>query len=150
MSRLTRLAYRCEWPNSAGLPNRTTFIQAIGAVITAAAPALHLLDPPQQPVEERDVGRREGQGEGDVVEREPPERDERHHQHGGQRRKGYVPAAPFEYPVVQVGRARSEVQLAVEEGVGLPDEVRRLRLRREQAPAGEDVDEEGEPEQEQV
>ena len=121
-----------------------------GVVPFGARAALHLLDAPQEAVEERDVGRRERQGESHVVEREPCQRDEGHHQHGRKWREGNVPAAPFEHPVVQVGRPGGEVQLAVEERVGLPDEVRRLRLAGEEAPAGEGVGEEGKPEEKQV
>ena len=108
------------------------------------------LHPPEQPVEQRDVQSSEHEREPDVVEVEPPEGDERHHQDRGKRRKRDVPAAVLEDPVVQVGRPAADGELAIEERVRLVDEVRRERLMREHAAAGDGVGDERDGEQDQI
>ena len=113
----------------------------------AAVPPLH---PPHQPVEQRDVERGERDGERHVVECEPCQRDERHHQESRKGREGHIPAAVLEDPVVQVGGPRGEVKLAAQERVGLVHEVRRLRLVPEHRSARERIGEEAEDEEREI
>src|SRR5438309_3230200 len=121
-----------------------------GIVPLGSRSAFHPLDASQQQVEESDIRRREGQRESDVVEGEPREGDERQHEESRERRERYVPAASLEDPVVQVGRVGRQIESAVEKSIGLPDEVRRLRLVAEEAPAGKGVREQRETEEKQV
>ncbi len=115
-----------------------------------ARAALQFLEPPQEAMEESDVERAEREGEGDVVEAQALEGDERHHQQGGKRRERDVPAAILEHPVVQVRRLMREVQLAMEERLRLVDKVRGLRLPLEHRAARERVGEKSEEEEDQV
>ena len=121
-----------------------------GMVPFGSRAAFELLDAAQEEIEERNVRRREREGERDVVQVEPGERDEGQHEDSRERWERHEPAASFEHPVVQVRRARGEVKLAVQECIGLPDEMRGLRLVREKAPAGERVGEKTEDEEQEV
>ena len=109
------------------------------------------LKPAEEAVEQRDVGGGEEEREGDVVEREAEQRHQRDHQQRGEWRKRDVPAAVLEHPVVQVRRPRDrQGELAVEERVGLVDEVGRERLVREEPIAGERVRSKRAEEEDQV
>ena len=121
-----------------------------GVVPFAARSPFRLLDSPHQPIQQRDIERGEGNGEGDVVEGQAFERHERHHEDGGKRRERNVPAAVLVHPIVEIGRPLREVQLTAQEGVGLVHEVGCLRLVPKHRSAGERVREEAEDEEREI